>query len=134
MRRHLAFLLGSVAGLVALNCAHAATIPAQSTVLPPAKSYDELLEPVQNAPSLLMADDLTRMNEGGLLLQLVQYHHHHHHHYHHHHHHHHHGFFPGFGISIAPPAYYYGDDCYIRREVHYNRWGYRVIRRVRVCD
>ena len=47
-------------------------------------------------------------------------------------HHHHHGFRFGFGIA-APPVYY-GGDCYWRRTVHINRWGERVVRRVRVCD
>ena len=50
------------------------------------------------------------------------------------HHHHHHGFFPGFGITVAPPVYDDGPDCYIRRRVYINQWGERVVRRVRVCN
>jgi hypothetical protein len=30
--------------------------------------------------------------------------------------------------------YAYGSGCYIERQVVINRWGHRVIRRVRVCD
>jgi hypothetical protein len=57
------------------------------------------------------------------------------------------GWGPGFvgglavGSALAGPydyggpyAYDYGPDCYIRRHVHINRFGERVIRRVRVCD
>ena len=36
--------------------------------------------------------------------------------------------------SFAAPRAYYGGDCYWRRTVHINRWGERVVRRVRVCD
>jgi hypothetical protein len=77
----------------------------------------------------LVADDLARARQPKPLLQLVQYHHHHHHHHHHRH-----GFFPGFGITVAPPVYDEGPDCYIRRRVVINRWGERVVRRIRVCD
>src|SRR5450759_937805 len=59
------------------------------------------------------------------------------------------GFGPGFVGGLAAGAvigggyygggyyggpYAYGGDCYIRRQVIINRWGHRVIRRVRVCD
>jgi hypothetical protein len=59
------------------------------------------------------------------------------------------GFGPGFvgGLALgavagAPygygggygPAYAYGDDCYITRHVVIDRFGRRLIRRVRVCD
>ena len=55
-------------------------------------------------------------------------------------------FFGGLAVgalAAAPYAYDYGyygvyDDfgpeCYLVRRVVINRWGYRVIRRVRVCD
>jgi hypothetical protein len=56
------------------------------------------------------------------------------------------GWAPGFaggvivGSALAAPYYYggpyaydYGPDCYIRRQVHVNRFGEEVIRRVRVC-
>ena len=129
MKRYATFLLSTVGGLCALGAAQAAPAPAPTT-LPPAQSYAELLEPVQNADTVLMADDMARAQQPRPLLQLAQYHHHHHHH-------HHHGFFPGFGLGIgiaAPPPVYYGRDCYIRRQVYYNRWGHRVVRRIRVCD
>ena len=124
MKTNLTFLLSTVAGLVALSPAQAAPIPPQP--LPPAQSYAELLAPVQNASELLVADDMIRSAQPRPLLNLVQWHHHHHHH-------HHHGVFPGFGITVAPRAYY-GGNCYIRRQVYINRWGERVVRRVQVCD
>lgn len=66
--------------------------------------------------------------------------------YHHHWHGgwHHGGWGPGFGIGFAfgaAPRYYYGGpyayaygDCYVRRTVRINRWGERIVRRVRVCN
>jgi hypothetical protein len=127
MKTHLAFLLSTCAGLMTLGAAQAAPAAPQSITTP--QSYAELLEPVQNASEVIVADDLARANQPRPLLNLVQYYHHHHHHHHHHH-----GFFGGFGLRIGPPAYAYGGDCYIRRQVYINRWGERVIRRVRVCD
>ena len=60
-----------------------------------ANSFAELLEPIPNAPALLMAMDEKPAAENNV--QLAQYYHHHHHHHHHrywrryrHHHHHHH--------------------------------------------
>ncbi len=60
------------------------------------------------------------------------------------------GFGPGFvgglaaGAVIGSGAYYgggyydgpyaYGGGCYIQRQAYINRFGHRVIRRVRVCD
>jgi hypothetical protein len=128
-------LLGSVAAVFTLGGAQAAG--AAASAVPPANSYAELLEPVENAQSVLLRDDLARFQHSAPL-RLAQYdddeyyhHHHHHHHYHHHHHHHHHhGFFPGFGVVIAPR----GEDCYYERRVHINRYGERVVRRYRVCD
>ena len=105
MKPYATFLLSTVAGLCLVGAAQAA--PVQSS-LPAAQSYADLLEPVQNADAVLLSDD------------------------HHHHHHHHHGF--RFGFGFAAPRAYYGGDCYVRREVHINRWGERVVRRVRVCD
>jgi len=123
MKPHLAFLLGSAAVLVTAGTTYAA--PAAPSTLPAAQSYADLLDPVTNAGSVLIADDLAQAQQPKSLLQLVQYHHHHHHH---------HGFFPGFGNTVAPPVYDEGPDCYIRRRVFINRWGERVVRRVRVCD
>ncbi len=49
----------------------------------------------------------------------------------------HHGFRhfgPRFGIGFyAPYDYYYGPDCFIRRQVFINRFGHRIVRFVRVC-
>ncbi len=59
------------------------------------------------------------------------------------------GFGPGFVGGLAAGAvigggyygggyyggpYAYGGDCYIQRRAFINRFGHRVIRRVRVCD
>lgn len=57
------------------------------------------------------------------------------------------GWGPGFaggvilGSALAAPYYYggpyaydYGPSCYIQRRVHINRFGERVVRRIRVCD
>jgi hypothetical protein len=132
MKTQLAFLLSTAAGLMTFSPVQAAPIRPQAITA--AQSYAELLEPVQNATDVIIADDLAHANQPRRLLSLVQWHDHHHHHHHHHHH----GFFPGFGITVGPRAYYggdyYGDDCYIRRQVYINRWGERVVRRVRVCD
>lgn len=125
MKTHLTFLLSTCAGLMTLSAAQAAPVPPQPIATP--QSYAELLEPVQNANEVIVADDLARASQPRPLLNLVQWHHHHHHH-------HHHGFFPGFGLRIGPPAYAYGPDCYIQRRVYVNRFGERVVRRVRVCD
>ena len=38
----------------------------------------------------------------------------------------------GHGYGGGP--YAYGGDCYIQRRAFINRFGHRVIRRVRVCD
>lgn len=130
MRKNLAFLLGSVASVMAVSVVHAAPLsPVPNTG---AQSYAELLEPVPNATAQLMADDMARAQQPKPLLNLVQYHHHHHHHYHYHHHHHH-GFFSGFGFQFGPPAYTY-DNCHW--ELGRPHWNgrYWVRRRIRVCD
>lgn len=126
MKPYLSFLLASAAVVLTAGASQAAT--AAPSNIPAAQSYADLLDPVTDAASVLTADDLARAQQPKPLLQLVQYHHHHHHHHHHH------GFFPGFGIAVAPPVYDDGPDCYIRRRVYINQWGERVVRRVRVCD
>ena len=40
----------------------------------------------------------------------------------------------GYGYGYGPGPYAYAGDCYIRRHVVINRFGARVVRRVRVCD
>lgn len=120
MRPYATFLLGTVAGLCLAGAAQAAPVQSQ---LPAAQSYSDLLEPVQNADAVLLSDDMANAQAQKPLLQLAQWHHHHHHHHHH-----------GFGFGFVAPRAYYGGDCYIRRQVFVNRWGERVVRRVRVCD
>lgn len=125
MRKYATFLLSTAGALCMLGAAQAA--PVQSPVTA-AQSYAELLEPVGNASAVLAADDLAQAQQPRPLLQLVQYHHHHRYYHHHHHH----GFFPG--VIVAPPPAYYGPDCYIRRRVWYDRYGYRHVGNVRVCN
>jgi hypothetical protein len=137
MDKRIAGLLGGVAALASLDAAQAAA------PIPPAhrslavQSYAELLEPIPNAVSLLIADDAARAQQPSAGVQLAQFRHHHHHHHHHHH-----GFGFGFGgIVVAPPPVYvepgyYGDDdqCYIRRQIVIDQYGRRIVRRVRVCE
>ena len=110
MKHHLSFLLGSAAAVLSWSAVQAA--PVSRSDFKNAQSYAELLEPIPNATSVLLADDLARAQQPKPLVKLIQYHHHHHHH-------HHQGFFPGFGI-VAPP-FYVEPDCYIRRRVFINR-------------
>ena len=127
MEKKIAGLLGAVAALGTISGAQAAPAPASdpSDALK-VNSYAELLEPIPNAVKVLEAiDEQQPVKPWEDNIKVAQF-------YHHHHHHHHHGFRFGFGIA-APPVYY-GGDCYWRRTVHINRWGERVVRRVRVCD
>jgi hypothetical protein len=41
---------------------------------------------------------------------------------------------PYYGSGYYGGPYAYGGGCYIERQVVINRFGHRVIRRVRVCD
>lgn len=50
------------------------------------------------------------------------------------HHHHWHHWWGGPRLIVSTPAYGYVPGCIVRRTVHFNRWGERVVRRVRVCD
>jgi hypothetical protein len=73
--------------------ASAASAPDQASLLQPAHSFAELLDPIPNAENVLRAEiDRTGDDNSGQEKPMVvaQYHHHHHHHYHHHHYHHHH--------------------------------------------
>ena len=48
-------------------------------------------------------------------------------------HHHHHGWWGAPRVIVGGPyAYDYG-GCFVRKHVRINRWGERVVRRVRVC-
>ena len=86
MDKKIAGLLGAAAALATISSVQAA--PAQTTVLPQATSYRDLLDPVSNAMPLLKADDARlaekRSSEGTEVAQItVQVGHHHHHHHHH---------------------------------------------------
>ena len=90
--------------------AAASSLDQAGSVLQPARSFAELLDPIPNAESVLRAEDERGAGEAsadGKPIVMAQYyyhhrhHHHHHHHYyyrhyyhhhyyHHHHHHHHH--------------------------------------------
>jgi hypothetical protein len=106
MQKKIAGLLGAMATLGAVSAAQAAPTPAPapSDVLR-ANSFADLLEPIPNAASLLLAVDQSGPNASARdNVQMAQMHHHHHHHHHgmrrvirrmmghHHHHHHHHHF------------------------------------------
>ena len=69
MNQYATFLLSTVAGLCVMGAAQAAHV--QGT-LPQAQSYAELLEPVQNADTVLMADDMARAQQPRPLLQLAE--------------------------------------------------------------
>jgi hypothetical protein len=98
MDKKIAGLLGAVAALSTVGAAQASTPTANSMQ---ANSYTDLLKPVPNAMSALVADDAARTSrsQGGVKTAQISVeigHHHHHHHHHrriiirHHHHHHHH--------------------------------------------
>jgi hypothetical protein len=85
MDKKIAGLFGAAAALTAINTTTQAT-PAQNTELAPATTYRDLLNPVPNALSALIADNarLSRdqANERTQLAQVsVQVGHHHHHHH-----------------------------------------------------
>jgi hypothetical protein len=103
MRKKIAGLLGAMATLGAFSAVQAAPTPAPTDVLK-ANSFADLLEPIPNAATLLLAVDESGSGASAKgNVQLAQMHHHHHHHHHgmrrvirrmmgHHHHHHHHHF------------------------------------------
>ena len=87
-------LLGAVAGFAAVGAAQATpsptTGPTESDTFQPS-SYADLLTPVDNAVSVMQADDIarSRLPKGGVQLADIYIgvspppHHHHHHHHHH---------------------------------------------------
>lgn len=90
---------GAISALALLGPARAETAaapPAAQSLA--AGSFEDLLQPLPNAASILRAVDEANANgeatqPGDLMLAQYYYHHHHHHHHyrrHHHHHHHHH--------------------------------------------
>ena len=97
MDRKTAGLVGAISALVTISAVEAARAQEVTDVLN-ARSYAELLQPIPNAVTLLMAaDEATAARnkaeaEQNPNVQLAQDHHHHHHHHrrHHRHHHHHH--------------------------------------------
>jgi hypothetical protein len=104
MQKKIAGLLGAMATLGAFGAVQAAPTPAPTDVLK-ANSFADLLEPIPNAATLLLAVDESGPGASAKgNVQLAQMHHHHHHHHHgmrrvirrmmghHHHHHHHHHF------------------------------------------
>ena len=104
MQKKIAGLLGAMATLGAFSAVQAAPTPAPTDVLK-ANSFADLLEPIPNAATLLLAVDESGPGASAKgNVQLAQMHHHHHHHHHgmrrvirrmmghHHHHHHHHHF------------------------------------------
>jgi hypothetical protein len=72
MDKRLAGLLGGVAALVTLNSALAAVsaAPGQTGFLK-AQSYADLLEPIPNAVSLLIAEDTARAQQRPAAVQLA---------------------------------------------------------------
>ncbi len=90
-------LLGGASALALLSGPPASAAPPVDSVsvLQPARSFAELLEPIPNAKKVLRAED-ERSNDGvseEKPIVMAQYYHHHHHHYHYHHHHHHHHYY-----------------------------------------
>lgn len=104
MDKKIAGLIGAVSALASLDSAHAAALSQVRDAMT-VHSYQDLLQPVQNAVELLKASDAVLAenaasgDEAKVEMAQYYYHHHHHHHhhhrffrpfYHHHHHHHHH--------------------------------------------
>ena len=88
MDKKIASLVGALSAVGVAGPAAAAATP---------EAYANLVRPIPNALTALMADELTRpKSEVGDVLEAQYYYHHHHHHhrwwrrryYHHHHHHH----------------------------------------------
>ncbi len=131
MNKRIAALLGGVAALATCNGTSAGASAAAQAGSLNAQSYAELLDPIPNAVSSLIADDIARAQQPPAVVQLAQFHHHHHHHGY--------GGFGLGGIVVAPQVYYggpgyYAPTCYIRRQVVVNQWGQQVVRNVRVCQ
>jgi hypothetical protein len=88
-------LLGGASALALLSGSQpAAASPLDEvSLLQPARSFAELLDPIPNAESVLRAEVERTSNDTSAQekpMVVAQYYHHHHHHYHHHHYHHHH--------------------------------------------
>lgn len=126
MNKKVTALLGGVAALATLDAAQAAVPAAAHSVdVMTVHSYADLLEPIPNASTLLIADDMRRAQLPPARMQLAEHHHHHHHH--------HNGFFGGFLRGFAAPYSYEPEECYLTWRRYWNGQ-YWVRRRVRVCD
>jgi len=92
-------LLGGASALALLSGSQASAAPRvdEVSLLQPARSFAELLDPIPNAQNVLRAEIERSGGAEEKTLVVAQYyhHHHHHHHYHHHyyHHHHHHHYY-----------------------------------------
>jgi hypothetical protein len=118
MNKSLVALLGGTAFLTLFAAPAAASAKPEGAL--GARSYAELLDPIDNPLPALKADDARIARQPVKLLQLAEHHHHHHH-----------SFFPGVVISPYAAA---PEDCYwtVGRPF-WNGWRW-VRRRVRVCD
>ena len=92
-------LLGGASALALLSGSQASAAPLvdEVSLLQPARSFAELLDPIPNAQNVLRAE-IERSGgaeEKPIVMAQYYHHHHHHHHYHHHyyHHHHHHHYY-----------------------------------------
>lgn len=101
--------VGLITALAATPALGAHAAPAQSTGVPEANSYADLLEPIPNAVERLRTSDAAEMARPPRLIQ-AQYREHHHHHHHDHHHH------NSWGSYYVDPyysgSYYYGTPYY----------------------
>ena len=94
MDKTLISLLGGASALALLGGSQASAAPAveEASLLQPAQSFAELLDPIPNAEKVLRAED--ERSDAAVVeekpIVMAQYHHHHHHYHHHHHHHHYH--------------------------------------------
>jgi hypothetical protein len=84
-------LLGGASALALLGGSQASAAPPvdELSLLQPAGSFAELLDPIPNAQNVLRAEIERSGDAEQKPIVMAQYHHHHHHHYHHHHYHHH---------------------------------------------
>jgi hypothetical protein len=86
-------LLGGASALALLGGSQASAAPPvdEVSLLQPARSFAELLDPIPNAQNVLRAEiERSADAEEKPIVMAQYYHHHHHHHYHHHYYHHHH--------------------------------------------
>jgi hypothetical protein len=108
MEKTILGIVGAVAGLATVGGAQAATPATQDTSgVPAARSFAELLDPIPNALAALQAADAAAPAQDEADMKVAQVyigvgHHHHHRRYYGHHHHHHRG------VVIRVPRRGYG--------------------------